>query len=56
MSTEKKLILFCLLTVSSPPKEWFGIRVLFGFGGNHFYLIFILTRKNNQLMSLDFMT
>lgn len=43
--------------MSSPPKERFGICVLFVLGGDHFCLIFILGRKtNNQLLSSDFLT
>ena len=45
-----------LVTVSSPPKGRFGIRVLFVLGGNHFRLIFVVGRKKHQLMTSGFVT
>ena len=43
-----------LVTVSSPPKERFGIRVLFVLGGNHFCLIFVVGRKKTPADELGF--
>ena len=45
-----------LVTVSSPPKGRFGIRVLFVLGGNHFRLIFVVGMKKHQLMTSGFVT
>ena len=43
-----------LVTVSSPLKERFGIRVLFVLGGNHFCLIFVVRRKKTPADELGF--